>query len=303
MSSSKPVMPYRHEDWVAGHGDVLKHVVWCAVLRELQQMHPQGLTVTDCMAGDGVYDLNQHTNPAAYQKGILKVLQRFEQETETTPATVQEFCKLVLKVTGCVDQDEFDVYPGSPVLTQRLMRAQDEHRLLDPFVKLVQWMDVGACRSDFQPLDCFDVANSLQFILPYAQGDDSKHPVILIDPDYWEDKEYGQVKSLLTSILDQHPAATVLVWWPLIQNHSQRWSFATTLKELAKKYAATGRYFTSLQIAPLKYQGSALLVCNPPGNLDEVVSDDCLHWLANTMNQGKDEFTVEQFMKKKKRMT
>ena len=296
-------MPYRHDDWVAGHGDVLKHVVWCAVLRELQELHPQGLTVADCMAGDGVYDLNQHTNPNAYQNGILKILQRFEQGDGTTPAIVQDFCKLVLKSTGCVEAAELDVYPGSPVLTQRMLRTQDEHRLLDPYVEFVQWIDGGSSSSKFQQLDCYDTAKSMEFILPYSEGDGTKHPVILIDPDYWEDREYGQVQSLLTTILDQYPRATVLVWWPLIQNHAQRWGFATTLKELAKKHAASGRYFASLQIAPQKYQGSALLVCNPPGSLDEVVSDDTLHWLANSMQQGKDEFTVEQVMKKKKKLT
>jgi len=306
--SSKQVMHYQHDDWVAGHGDVLKLVVWTALLKQLQVEHPQGLTVTDGTAGDGVYDLNQHGNPTAYQNGIVKVLRRFESETDTTtPKAVQDYCHLVLKTTGCCDANDLDVFPGSPVLTQRLLRAatKDEHCLLDPYVELVQWMDVPGSVSKFHPLDCYDTHQSLPLLLPYANDDGTnpatKHPVILLDPDYWNDDEYGQVQQLLKAILEQHPRATILLWLPLIQNSPMRWSFATSVKEIAKKYCATGRYFCSLQISPTKYQGSAVLVCNPPATLDEIVDDACLHWLANTMHQGKDEFTIEQVMKKKKK--
>lgn len=302
MSSSKAVMHYQHDDWVAGHGDVLKHVVWLTVLQQLQSQHPQGITVADCMAGDGAYDLNQHHNPIAYQNGILRVLKRLEDDgPETTPIAVQEYCRLVLKSTGCANADELDVYPGSPVLTQRSgLRSQvDEHCLLDPYVEMVQWIDPG--QSQFHQLDCYDTQKSMEFIVPYGDDGNSKHPVILLDPDYWDNQEYAQVKRLLVQILEQHPRATVVVWLPFVQNHSMRWSFAAALKEIAKKHAASGRYFCSLQIAPQKYQGSAVLVCNPPSDLDCAIDDACLHWLANTMNQGKDEFTVEQVMKKKKK--
>jgi len=293
-------MNYKHDDWVAGHGDVLKHVVFTAVIRELQATHPEGLSIVDCMAGDGVYDLNQHSNPAAYQNGVLKVLERLETDAAAeTPKVVQEYCQLLCQATGCSGASDLDVYPGSPVFAKHLLRPQDEHTLLDAYVELVQWTDDK--RSTFYQQDCYETNNqAMSLILPYAENS-GKHPLILLDPDYWNDNEYGQVQQLMATILDQNPHATILVWLPLLHNHPLRWNFSTSLKELAKKAAQTGRYYASLQIAPQKYQGSAVLVANPPRNLDDVVSDETLHWLANAMNQGKDEFTVEQVMKKKKK--
>jgi len=257
--------------------------------------------VVDCMAGDGVYDLNQHDNPKAYQTGILKVLERYENETSSgnIPDAVQQYCQLVLQATGCADFRQLDVYPGSPVLAQKLLRPHvDEHRLLDAFVDEVQWLDQGrGC--EFRPQqDCFALDTSLEFILPYSDG--GKHPVILLDPDYQQDKEYAQVKTFMTTLLDQNPHATIVLWLPLLHNHPLRFAFAQSVREIAKRHAQTGRYYASIQIAGQQYQGSAVLVCNPPGNLDEVVSDETLHWLARAMHQGKDEFTLEQVMKKKK---
>jgi hypothetical protein len=72
------------------------------------------------------------------------------------------------------------------------------------------------------------------------------------------------------------------------------------MRELAKKHAKGGRYFASMNISKTGFQGSCVLVCNPASGLDDLLDDTALHWLANTMNQGKDEFMVEQIMKKKK---
>jgi 23S rRNA A2030 N6-methylase RlmJ len=291
-----PAYNYKHEEWVAGHGDVLKHVCLTTVIRELQKMHPDGILLVDAMAGDGVYDLNQHVNAKAYQNGILKVLEQYESDPESVPEAVQAFVQLVLSSTGCSGSSDLDVYPGSPVLGQNLLRAVDEHRLTDLYVEEVQWLKEGV--SDFRPeTDAFAV-ETMEFLLPYTDG--SKHPIIFIDPDYKDESDYAGAKKLLATILDQSPHATVIVTAPMLQNHKFRWSYPAGIREVAKKDAKTGRYFCSLTVSGTGYQGSGVLVCNPTADLDDVLDDHCIHWLANTMNQGKDEFMVEQAMKKKK---
>lgn len=296
---NKSVLDYVHDDWIAGHGDVLKHLVFTSLIRELQQEFPQGLCIVDCHAGDGVYDLNQHDNPSAFLNGIIKILERCERDPQTVPAAIQKFVQLLYQMTGCTSAGDLDMYPGSPVWAQKLLRPQDEHRLLDLYVEEVQWIDTK--RSEFRSnLDCNNIMECLEFILPFTEDSGAKHPVILIDPDYQIDEDYTIVKKLLGSILEQHSRATVMVWLPLIHNHKYRFSFATQLKDMAKAQAKTGRYYANLAVAPSKFQGSAVLVVNPPKTLDAVVSDDTLHWMANTMHQGKDEYSVEQIMKKKK---
>ena len=300
---SRNPFPYKHDEWAAGHGDVLKHVILHTVLVEQQKAHQQeGILLVDCMAGDGVYDLNQHDQPLAYQKGIVRVLERCANQPAHVPPAVQSFVQTVYAATGCTTAQDLDVYPGSPVLGQHVLRDRgiDAHRLLDQFVDEVQWLSEN---SVFRPgLNAFDTQTSMEFILPYTNHDDDEqqHPVILIDPSYESDSDYGNVKRLVTTILEQHPYATIVVWMPYLQHHPLRFSFPTSMRELAKKHAKGGRYFGSITIAKDGYQGSCVLVCNPTAGMDDILDEDLLHWLANTMNMGKDEFMVEQFMKKKK---
>jgi 23S rRNA (adenine2030-N6)-methyltransferase len=293
---SRAPFSYKHEEWVAGFGDVLKHVVLTTVIRELQAEHEEGIMLVDCHAGDGVYDLNQHARPDSYKKGVLMVLEGYEVEPGNAPPAVQKFVELVKSSTGCTSSKDLDVYPGSPVLGQNLLRAVDEHRLMDLHVEDVQWLKPE--RSEFRPdTDAF-APETMEFIMPYTHG--GKHPVILIDPDYKEDSDYCGAKKLLATILDQHPFATVIVTIPLLQNHKFRWSYSTGLRDVAKSDAKTGRYFCSITVGKDGFQGSAVLVCNPTAGLDDVLDDFCVHWLAHAMNMGKDEFVVEQTMKKKK---
>lgn len=292
-----PPYNYKHEEWVAGHGDVLKHVVFTAIVSELQKRHPQGILLVDCMAGEGVYDLNQHVKPASYQKGILKLMEYYESDPENAPDAVKKFVELMISSTGCTGSADLDVYPGSPVLGQNLLRNNvDEHRLTDLHVEEVQWLK--AEQSEFRPLtDAFDV-DTMEFLLPYTDG--GKHPVIFIDPDYKDESDYGAAKKLLSTILDQSPHATVIVPAPLLQGHKFRWSYTAGIRDVAKQNAKTGRYYCSISVAKDGYQGSGILVCNPTVDLDDVLDDHCIHWLAHAMNMGKDEFMVEQTMKKKK---
>jgi 23S rRNA A2030 N6-methylase RlmJ len=181
----------------------------------------------------------------------------------------------------------------SPVLGQNLLRKEcDEHRLLDINVEEVQWLNNET--ADFRQANVYD---SMEFILPYTDG--GKHPIIFLDPDYSNESDYGNVKKLVTDILDQHPYATVIVWIPLLQNHKFRWSFPSGMRDIAKKYCKSARYYCSMNVSAKDFQGSAVLLCNPTRDFDEIMSDECIHFLANVMNYGKDEFLVEQTNKKK----
>ena len=285
---------YNHEKHAGNHADVLKHCIFCAVIQELQKVHPEGLMVADTHAGVGVYDL---TNTQEHKDGISKVVRRYSltKNLQDIPPAIREYTRLTLAAVGSEGYDDFELYPGSPLLAQALLRkGVDEHRLTDMYVTEVEGLDRPV---DFRQLDCYD-PESLDWLMP---SDSDKHNVVLIDAAFTEEGEYGQVKQLLQRILERNPKATVLVWIPFIHGHRFRWSFATGLREVAKESAKVGRYYANIVIAKAGLQGSAMLVCNPTPLFDDVVDPTALHWLAHVMNQGKDEYTVEQIMKKKKK--
>ncbi|GAX20091.1 hypothetical protein FisN_18Lh029 [Fistulifera solaris] len=286
---------YKHEDHAGNHADVLKHLLLVNVLQELQKVHPEGLMVADAHSGYGVYALD--SQEGKWKQGIGKVLQRYCSTTKKyeIPAPIRTYIQTVLETVGAENYDDFELYPGSPLLTQTLLRPGiDEHRCTDCYMQQVEGLHNPA---NFQPLDCYDPA-TLNFLMPRDNSD--KHNVILLDGGFGHDEEYAAVQALLERILDRNPYATVLVWIPFVQGHKFRWSFATRLRALAQEKAKVGRYYANIVIRKTGLQGSAMLICNPTPLLDDVIDPNTLHWLAHVLHQGKDEYTVEQIMKKKK---
>lgn len=190
------------------HGDVFKHIVFCETIKTQQKEHPEGIILVDCFAGQGLYDLSKQKD-RAYEKGVAKVLMKMDDDPATKP--VQDYVAAIREV------DEFmQNYPGSPTLGARLLREQDEHRLIDKHVEDVEGLNDGAM---FWQTDAFE-EEALEFIV---SDEDDRHPVILVDPDYTKDKEdFYQAKQLVVSILKKNPAATIVLFYPLIENSQWR---------------------------------------------------------------------------------
>lgn len=237
---------------------------------------------------------SHHTILRGIQGGIDKVIHRYHTSTAKyeIPAAVREFIQVCLSAVGAKGYEDFELYPGSPLLANAILRKGiDEHRLTDLYFK-PEGLDKSA---QYKKMDAFD-PEALEFLMPKHS---EKHNLVLIDAPFKNDEDYGKVRALMEQILERNPKAAICVWIPFIHGHRMRWSFATSLREIAKDKAKLGRYYSNIVIAKEGLQGSAMLVCNPSPMFDDVMDPKALHWLANTMQQGRDEYTVEQIMKKK----
>jgi 23S rRNA (adenine2030-N6)-methyltransferase len=284
---------YQHEHHAGNHGDVFKHVVLVSVLQKMQAQHPDGIVLVDTHSGSGFYDLktqDQTQDPAEYKKGIVKVIEK----KESAPKPVQDYIKISMGWSTAVEDIEY--YPGSPVLGQKLIRAQDEHRLSD--LNVIGMEGLKEKQSHFQQLDAFDPAS-----VDYFVGGTNKHCVVLIDPPYQESDDYAKAKNLMERILDAKPTATVMVWVPLIHGSRFRFEALKMLKEVATKKAAIGQYTGTVSVGAEKLMGSIMFVANPTPGLDELLGVETLNWLSRTMTNWKGDYSVEQKMKKKKKPT
>lgn len=283
-NSSTMSKAYVHQHQSGAHYDVLKNVVYIAAARRIQEEHPDGVVFVETHSGPGVYDVVSEE----YHKGAERVVAK----NLEAPPPVKKYVSLLNKL-----RKEFGegTLPGTPLFTRELMRETDQHRLCDLHEEDVEGLFEDA---QFRQLDAYDPA-SLDYILPTTE---TLHPIILLDPPYDDGMDWSKAKDLFGRILDRKPDATVIMWMPFARDDRNRWSFPTAMKALCKDKASIGRYFASIVVAKDGLEGGAMIVANPTKDLDDIVTEECLSWMAATMHQGKADYAIEQAMKKKKKV-
>ena len=259
---------YRHAFHAGNHADVLKHTVLVAVLRHLIQKDA-ALTVLDTHAGAGLYRLDgdyAHASGEAAE-GFL----RLAQASALAPA-LQEYVDLVRSFNASAASTK--IYPGSPFIAQRLLRAHDrlklfelhptDHRLLAGNVaQLEAGRQVAILLEDgFEGLK--------KFLPPPA-----RRALVLCDPSYEIKSDYGRVVDMVDDALRRFATGTYAVWYPIIARQEAH-DLPRRLKQLATK-AGKGWLHATLTVksgkaAPLAEKrpglpASGMFLINPPYTL------------------------------------
>ena len=259
---------YRHAFHAGNHADVLKHTVLVAVLQHLIQKDA-ALTVLDTHAGAGLYRLDgdyAHASGEAAE-GFL----RLAQAPALAPA-LQEYVDLVRSFNASAASTK--IYPGSPFIAQRLLRAHDrlklfelhptDHRLLAGNVaQLEARRQVAILLEDgFEGLK--------KFLPPPA-----RRALVLCDPSYEIKSDYGRVVDMVDDALRRFATGTYAVWYPIIARQEAH-DLPRRLKQLATK-AGKGWLHATLTVksgkaAPLAEKrpglpASGMFLINPPYTL------------------------------------
>ena len=259
---------YRHAFHAGNHADVLKHTVLVAVLQHLIQKDA-ALTVLDTHAGAGLYRLDGDYAHASGEaaKGFL----RLTQAPALAPA-LQEYVDLVRSFNASAASTK--IYPGSPFIAQRLLRAHDrlklfelhptDHRLLAGNVaQLEAGRQVAILLEDgFEGLK--------KFLPPPA-----RRALVLCDPSYEIKSDYGRVVDMVDDALRRFATGTYAVWYPIIARQEAH-DLPRRLKQLATK-AGKGWLHATLTVksgkaAPLAEKrpglpASGMFLINPPYTL------------------------------------
>ena len=264
----RAMFSYRHAFHAGNHADVLKHTVLVAVLQHLIQKDA-ALTVLDTHAGAGLYRLDgdyAHASGEAAE-GFL----RLAQAPALAPA-LQEYVDLVRSFNASAASTK--IYPGSPFIAQRLLRAHDrlklfelhptDHRLLAGNVaQLEAGRQVAILLEDgFEGLK--------KFLPPPA-----RRALVLCDPSYEIKSDYGRVVDMVDDALRRFATGTYAVWYPIIARQEAH-DLPRRLKQLATK-AGKGWLHATLTVksgkaAPLAEKrpglpASGMFLINPPYTL------------------------------------
>jgi 23S rRNA (adenine2030-N6)-methyltransferase len=214
---------YRHAFHAGNHADVLKHTTLIATLRHLMEKETP-ITLVDTHAGAGLYRLDgDFTETGGEAKdGILKLMAGLRpaqgQGVPGCPA-LDDYLDLI---AGFNPSGSLRVYPGSPFVTQTLLRAsaRDKLKLFELHPTDGKTLDANIAQLEagrqivVNRQDGFEGLKPLLPPPPSATG--SKRALVLIDPSYEIKNDYGKVCACIQDSLRRFPTGSYLVWYPII---------------------------------------------------------------------------------------
>jgi 23S rRNA (adenine2030-N6)-methyltransferase len=267
------MLAYRHAFHAGNHGDVLKHVVLVALLRHLN-LKAKGWRYVDTHAGAGRYDLAsaEAGKRDEFRRGVERLWPR-----DDLPAAVADYLALVRQHNP---DGRLHAYPGSPWLAAALGRPQDELRLFErhpaDHAALVQTM-AGRRGVQIRRGDGFAGLKS-QLPPPTRRG------LVLIDPSYEGQADYGHVVDALGEALRRFADGVYMVWYPIVAKPG-----AAAMVRQVQALAPHGWLHASLRVQPLDAQGfglagSGVLVLRPPHPLPQALQT-ALPWLCAALAQ------------------
>lgn len=265
---------YRHAFHAGNHADVLKHLTLIATLRHLMQKDA-GLTLVDTHAGAGLYRLDSDFSETGGEAkdGIFKLLAAAP-PAGGWPEALQDYLDLV---AGFNPDGRHRIYPGSPFVMQRLMRAEardklklfemhptDSKVLAANIAQLQAGRQIAVARQDgFEGLKAF--------LPPPPSASGSRRALVLIDPSYEIKSDYPKVGSCIQDSLKRFATGSYLVWYPVIPRPEAH-ELPRRLKTLANQAGKPWLHATlNIGRAPGAEPGglsaSGMFLVNPPFTL------------------------------------
>ena len=233
---------YRHAFHAGNHADVLKHTVLVATVKYLTEKDAT-LTVIDTHAGAGLYRLDgdyaETSGEAAdgifrllsaKNKPLIKARTDSKSLASGVAPALQDYLDMVSSFNAPAS---LKVYPGSPFMIERLLRAHDKLKLFElhptdaktlssNIAQLEAGRQIAVLREDgFEGLK--------KFIPPVV-----RRALVLCDPSYEIKSDYARVAAMAADSLKRFPTGTYAFWYP-ISPRPEAHDLPRKLKTLAVK--------------------------------------------------------------------
>ncbi len=256
------MLSYRHIFHAGNHADMLKHMVLCVLLRDLNKKD-KPYSVIDTHSGAGLYKLSavNAQKTGEYKSGIEKI--RFNERLQKL---VPEYFSVLNKLNS---EESQDLYPGSPYIEQSLIRQDDKLTLID-----LHPTEAEALKSNFGRDRRINIQNrdglqAMSALLPPTP----RRGMAFIDPAYEEKNDYYELVKAVKAGLQRWSTGIYAVWYPVLaklKDHSK--NLAQDLKRLNLPLLQA-----ELQVEEQNEDfgmcGSGMLILNYPFGIDAVISD------------------------------
>jgi len=192
------MLSYQHAYHAGNPADLHKHLVLAELLALLTRK-ARGISYMETHAGRGRYDLSA---PESLKTG---------EAAEGIEAITLPDCPLATALQTTRARFGESAYPGSPLIAQTLLRAQDRLHLME-----LHPAEFGALRRALRTENTnVHHRDGYEGILSLSPPKPRKG-LVLVDPSYEVKTEYEQVAEFTHKLMAKWPEATVMIWYPIL---------------------------------------------------------------------------------------
>jgi 23S rRNA (adenine2030-N6)-methyltransferase len=254
------MLSYRHAFHAGNHADVLKHYALGLVLDYMNQKNKPYLYI-DTHAGAGMYSLTEGyaTQNAEFEDGIAKLL-----ASDNLPSTLEKFVAQIKRF----NTNSLDFYPGSPLVAQDLLRADDKMRLFE-----LHPNDYKLLKENFRgqekqvKIEMKDGFSGIKACLPPP----SRRAAVLIDPPYEDKQDYHRVVNLIKDCLTRFSTGTYIVWYPILQRPEPSAMVESLINLDLPSWFNVSMKVHKPSVEGFGMHGSGLFIVNPPWTLPKIL--------------------------------
>jgi 23S rRNA (adenine2030-N6)-methyltransferase len=268
-------MNYRHAFHAGNFADVFKHALLARILAHLAAKETP-FRYMDTHAGIGLYDLTgseaKRTGEAA--EGVKRFL-----AAATSPELESLFRPYVaaLKAFNALDGR---FYPGSPLVAQHLLRAQDRIALSERHPDDARALGRRMTKDIRVKVQTADGYAALKAWLPPPE----RRGVALIDPPFEEPGEFRRMADALAMAHAKWATGVIALWYPR-KGWREADRFHRALSGLAIPKTLRLELDVDAGADETQLGGCGMVVVNPPWKLKEE-AEAMLPFLARALKQG-----------------
>ena len=280
-------MNYRHIYHAGNFADVVKHIILSRVILYMQQKD-KAFRILDTHAGIGLYDLSSEEaqKTGEWKQGIGLLLEATDKAPKDVKPLLMPYLDAVLSFNS---DSEIKQYPGSPLLSRKLMRNQDRLTALELHPEDYQTLQ-SHFEGDYQArITHLDGWLGLKSHLPPKE----RRGVTLVDPPFEVFHEFFNLIKGMKEANVRFATGTHMMWYP-IKNRKACDEFRTELY----KSKIPAILDISLEVRRPKglketFDGTGLAIVNPPYALEKELKI-ILPWLKNVLeeNKGSGQYTI-----------
>ena len=259
-------MNYRHSFHAGNFADLVKHALVLWLLKTLQAERA-AVTVLDTHAGAGLYDLSgDGSRSREAEAGVERLMQ-----AGGLPPLIAALADEVRTVNP---QGGTRFYPGSPLLVASHLRRSDRYAGFDISGDVASLLVDSLRRypnASGRPGDGFKAV--------LAEAKSASADLVLIDPPFEQPDDYLRAAETTLDLVRASPGATVAIWTPLKDLET----FDGFLRRLGTAIpTVVAEVRLRPLINPMKMNGCAMVVVNPPTGTDAAAHEIC-NWVAETL--------------------